>query len=106
MVGLSNSTDTGCGNSTTIFKTGVWHHLCGIFDSDGKKISIFIDGKNEGASALTITSIANTTGTFRIGRDEKSGQGIIGAVDEVRIYNRVLSEPEVLALYHEGGWGN
>jgi len=106
VVGLSNSTDTGVGNSTTVFKTGVWHHICGIFDSDGKKISIYIDGKNEGATAITITHLANTVGNFRIGRDEKSGQGIIGAVDDVRIYNRVLKPSEVEALYHEGGWVN
>lgn len=26
-------------------------------------------------------------------------------IDDIRIYNRALSESEIQALYHEGGWG-
>ena len=28
-----------------------------------------------------------------------------GKIDDIRIYNRALSEEEIQALYHEGGWG-
>lgn len=27
-----------------------------------------------------------------------------GSIDEVRLYNRTLTEDEIKALYHEGGW--
>jgi hypothetical protein len=27
-----------------------------------------------------------------------------GLIDDIRIYNRALSEPEIQALYHENGW--
>ena len=27
-----------------------------------------------------------------------------GKIDDIRIFNRVLSENEIQALYHEGGW--
>ena len=27
-----------------------------------------------------------------------------GNIDDIRIYNRALSEDEIQALYHEGGW--
>jgi arabinan endo-1,5-alpha-L-arabinosidase len=27
-----------------------------------------------------------------------------GSLDDIRIYNRALSESEIKALYHEGGW--
>ena len=29
---------------------------------------------------------------------------LYGSLDDVRIYNRALSESEIQALYHEGGW--
>jgi hypothetical protein len=28
-----------------------------------------------------------------------------GKIDDVRIYNRALTESEIHALYQEGGWG-
>ena len=27
-----------------------------------------------------------------------------GIIDDIRVYNRALSDAEVQALYHEGGW--
>ncbi|MBL7224385.1 MAG: hypothetical protein ISS72_11075 [Candidatus Brocadiae bacterium] len=27
-----------------------------------------------------------------------------GKIDDVRIYKRALTQPEIQALYHEGGW--
>ncbi len=103
LAGLSNSTSATTG-SPDIFKTGVWHHVCGVIDSDNKVISIYLDGKKQNDSTLTISTLANTSGNFRIGTDEKTLQGIVGAVDDVRVYCRVLRESEIMALYHEGGW--
>ena len=105
MVGLSNSTSTSSGGSKTTFAIGKWHFLCGIFDSDMKKIAFYVDGIKEAEAALTVTALAVTNGNFAIGRDVVSGQGIVGSVDDVRIYNRILSPIEILALYHEGGFG-
>jgi hypothetical protein len=50
-----------------------------------------------------VNNIAHTTATFddfEIGRDNISGREFKGAVDEVRIYNRALSQTEILQLYN------
>ncbi len=28
----------------------------------------------------------------------------IGSIDDIRIYNRALTDEEIMILYHEGGW--
>jgi hypothetical protein len=40
--------------------------------------------------------------------DTPSGysSGFVGSLDDIRIYNRLLSASEITALYHEGGWND
>ena len=70
-----------------------WQCVVWIFDNDAK---LFVDGEYKGSNGHTIycpmTSIS-------------SGANIIlGKVDDIRIYNHVLTETEIQALFHEGGW--
>lgn len=48
------------------------------------------------------SSIANITGTMSIGARPNSGHPFNGKIDEVRIYDRVLTEDEVGTLYEVG----
>ncbi|NOX99824.1 MAG: DUF1553 domain-containing protein, partial [Verrucomicrobia bacterium] len=81
--------------------TKQWQHLFVTYDGSKKAsgVKIFIDGK---AQALSINvdnlkgDITNTE-PLRIGR-RKASASFEGKIDDLRIYNRNLSEPEVLAL--------
>ena len=65
--------------------------------------------KNDGSYYVNGVSGTPTTfplyidgGTVHIGKDE-GGSFVSGKIDEVRIYNRALSEAEIQKLYQQGG---
>jgi hypothetical protein len=78
---------------------GVWHHVAGTFD--GTQLKLFIDGGL--ASTLDYTgSIATGTYPVNLGRNSQNTDRLYeGALDEARIYNRALSEGEILYLANQ-----
>jgi len=75
---------------------GVWHHVAGTFD--GNQLRLYVDGSL--ADSMDYTgAIATSTYPVNIGRNsQETGRLYEGAIDEVRIYNRALSEGEILFL--------
>jgi len=63
-----------------------------------KNIKIYINGKLN-AEYNEVISIANWTGTWRVGQRGNSTSWYKGIMDEVRVYNRILSETEIISLY-------
>lgn len=86
--------DAGGGNELT---AGTWRHV--VMVHDGTTDRIFIDGvlknqKNVGGA------MNPTTSPLGIGYNPIDVSNYFhGALDEVQVYNRALSDPEVLALY-------
>ncbi|MEI6346150.1 MAG: LamG domain-containing protein [bacterium] len=76
-----------------------WHHL--VLTLDGTNIRFYIDGVLDStvANATTFTCVASSA--FAIGTVNTSGW-YKGAVDDIRMYNRVLSANEVKSLYSIG----
>ncbi|MAF23346.1 MAG: hypothetical protein CMP26_12190 [Roseibacillus sp.] len=78
-----------------------WHHVAVTYDGSSKAagVKIFIDGKLSG-NKVEQDSLKDTIATqtpFKIG--SRSGKGnYIGEVDELRIYNRDLSEEQIQRL--------
>ncbi len=72
---------------------GTWHHIVGVYD--GTKLKIYVDGKlgNQTNRSGLIDSSAGNTLNFR-------GNSLVGSIDEVRIYNRALSDMEIRAMYN------
>jgi hypothetical protein len=85
-----------CTHTATTALNGNWHHLAATFTS--MKMDIWFDGvKVTCPSTRNINYLGND---LAIGRDPlASGGDFNGTIDEVRIYNRVLSDAEILALY-------
>jgi hypothetical protein len=92
-----------------IFGDGQWHHVAGIYDSTDNgtgsaTLKLYIDGvlnaTNTSPAVIPVgTTINLTTHPVNIGRDSKNTTRLYkGAIDEVCIYNRALSAPEVLYL--------
>jgi len=85
------------GSSITAIDDGVWHHVVGNYD--GEYIRIFVDGVEENRTAYSgaITTSA-TDYNLSIGNIVNL-QHWTGQIDEVRVYNRALSQDEVIKLY-------
>lgn len=84
--------------ATSTISTGQWVHYLGTYD--GSNIKMYINGQLD-ASAPSSASMITSDGPLVIGRwyGNYDGYYFNGAIDEVRIYNRALSEGEVRSLY-------
>ena len=100
---------SGCGSiavfirSDDIINDGAWHHLVAIYDGD-YTLSMYIDDIFQ--SDMDAGDYAKPHRSIRIGmqrdpNDITKRYYLKGCVDEVRIYNRVLTEPEIHQFYTE-----
>lgn len=81
-------------SSTIDWTIGEWYHFAGTFD--GKKLKVYVNGKLEG-DADNPTNISPSDLDLWIGGDDfgRPTDFFPGKIDEVRIYNRVLSESNI-----------
>jgi hypothetical protein len=77
-----------------------WYQI--IVTIKANTYSYYIDGVAFGSDIVT-QSMPIVNAPLEIGRAEGSFY-LNGLIDDVRIYNRALSDLEIQALYHEGGW--
>ena len=81
---------------------GRWYHAVGVFDPIKLKVNIYIDGILYGTTTATsgYTQIAyGTQYPLRIGYNPVNTGPYNGLIDNVRIYNRALTESEITQLY-------
>ncbi len=81
--------------------TSGWHHIAVTIDPATSTHTLYLDGKVEGqnTSATLKPSDLGVTSQNWIGLSQYAGDPYyIGALDEFRIYNKVLTRPEVLYL--------
>ena len=77
-----------------------WHHVVCIIDSD-KKMKMFLDNVEQTQTILWSGIYAGLNVT-NIGNVYLDNDNFDGALDDVRIYDRALSESEIQALFDEG----
>jgi hypothetical protein len=83
---------------TALPSIGVWHQATGTYD--GSVMKLYIDGVLVGHLDVS-GQIAVTTDPLRIGSKDIAGTGgnhFVGTLDEVRIYDRALTQEEVTFL--------
>jgi hypothetical protein len=87
-----------------------WHHVTGVRDFNSHTVTLYLDG-------ISVSSVADTTtGTFT----RTDGQNRIGSIavacptnryfwqgqiDEVEVFNRALSQPEIQSIVNAGSSG-
>ena len=69
-----------------------WTHVAATYD--GATLRLYVDGTLASSAAAT-GAISTSTGAFRIGGNTLWGEYFQGLIDEVRIYNRALSQTEI-----------
>ncbi|MFT2092264.1 DUF6701 domain-containing protein [Paraglaciecola sp. 2405UD69-4] len=87
-------------DSITAVNDGNWHHVAMTWDSETGAVQTFINGKLENSG---ITTAGNVTRTFSsIGRIENSfsDSNFIGELDELLIFDTVISESRVNSIYN------
>lgn len=88
-----NGTDV---NASVNLPYYVWNHVCLTFD--GTQSQVFSNGRLvAGPSGHGLNTVSNPSNRMYLG-SWVSGREFQGTLDEVRIYNRVLSNQEIMAL--------
>jgi hypothetical protein len=93
----------GVGNADTTIKStgnindGAWHHVAVTRNSSSGAMILYIDGVQQ-ASATGPTGTKNTPANLRIGSLQTNINFFAGQIDEVRLYNVVLTASQVSAL--------
>ncbi len=82
----------GPNNNYPSYVVGEWYHLAVTYD--GSNIYIYVNGQSSCSSCnVAATGTMSTVSSLSIGSTFK------GDIDEVRVYNRALSQSEITALY-------
>jgi hypothetical protein len=86
------------------YSVGRWFHAVGTYSKTTGKQKLYVDGQlvetkthPVGNTIAPLTSYSD----MRIGHSRASRGFFDGAIDEVRIYNRALSDSEILGLYNK-----
>jgi len=93
--------------SQTVRALNTWYHVAGVYDATARTLNIYVNGiLNNGVLSGTVpSSRLNSTVNANIGR-RTGGFTIAGIVDDVRIYNRALTQSEIqsdMAVGVDGG---
>jgi len=84
---------------SSVLTDGAWHHVAAVLDNDGSpnlnEIKLYVDGTEE---AVPITSIAINTvysDVVKIGIYGTTAKYFNGLIDDVRIYDRPLTQTDI-----------
>ncbi|MCM8531785.1 MAG: DUF1553 domain-containing protein [Lentisphaeraceae bacterium] len=94
--------------SKPLLKNKTWHHVYATYDGSNKAsgVKLYLDGKSVefNVEMDTLTKTAITKVPFRIGRREVSAN-FNGYLDDLRIYNRVLTEADIRLVKQQNSVG-
>ncbi|HVK22811.1 MAG TPA: LamG-like jellyroll fold domain-containing protein [Actinokineospora sp.] len=86
--------------ANTVTQAGVWSHVTGVFDSETRQVRLYVDGKLTGSRSFTGVPW-DSNGPVTVGMYEFGGAAahlFKGAIDDVRIWQRALTDSQVAGL--------
>ena len=93
----------------TLLNDGEWHHTGVSFANDGTPqlgdVELYVNGVLEAHGESTLEIDTNTTGNLEIGRNLKNDGFFQGSIDDVRIYDRALTENEIQTVMEGSAQG-
>jgi hypothetical protein len=97
---------TGTTTSTLIASSGVisqntWYHAAATYD--GTRMRLYLDGVEIGSVAKAGAISSTAAAPINIGRSPDGSNYLHGAVDDLRVYSRALSQQEIAGLIEGGG---
>ena len=78
-----------------------WQHVMATYNKDTKKISFYVNGEKDSEQDAG-TQVVNELTNLLIGRHKNAGNDPLsmrGLVDEIRVYDKVLTAEEAKAVY-------
>ncbi|MEU2876262.1 LamG-like jellyroll fold domain-containing protein [Streptomyces sp. NPDC007070] len=81
--------------------TGVWTHLLGVYHAQTQQIRLYVNGVNDPSLDASFTTSWKASGPLDIGRrlyQGSFGEYTNGSIDDVTLWNRILSPEEAADL--------
>ncbi len=100
-IALSAKSDSNHAKSTTSINNGAWHHIVLTRDSVTGALQTYVDGILEGTATGGVGAVTNNF--TNIGRIEDTGgtpEYFSGSLDEIKIFDHVLSTQEIQNIYN------
>ena len=84
--------------STTVRALNTWYHVAGVYNASARTLDVYINGVLDDGVLVGAVPAAqvNSSVNVNIGR-RTGGYYFNGVIDEVRIYNRALTQSEIQA---------
>jgi hypothetical protein len=104
--GITTSTQAGYPSQAyETFSSNTWYHVVSVYDSVTDVHKTYVNGQLEDSHSLAASALPSSNASSSIGNDVNvcNTAGFNGLIDDVRIYNRVLSASEVQSLYYATG---
>ena len=95
--------------SSSDINLNVWHHIAGSYSSATGIMKLYVDGEmvgsaNVGSTGAVIENTNSALGTFEIGRlssNVSNKQYFKGAIDEVRVFDSVLTDSQIQQIVYQ-----
>jgi len=95
------------GSSTALFSNtsislSTFFHAVAVYDASNG-MELYLDGSSEGSNSITLTpNSVNGENTIGIQGDDQTSKPFNGVIDDVRIYDKALTDAEVSNLFNTG----
>jgi hypothetical protein len=93
-------TDTNGVNGTTVIPINKWSHIVGTYD--GAIVNIYFNGVLNGKSTISVSALSSTNPLSIGAKANGGGDFFPGAINDVGVWNRILTASEVTQLYNDG----
>jgi hypothetical protein len=84
-----------------------YQHYVLVYDGSHGTLKAYMNGNLIGSNTISATNLYTVDNHGALGKHWFTGGSSTrfnGEIDDVRIYERVLTDSEIQALYHENGW--
>ncbi|MFH1719154.1 MAG: LamG-like jellyroll fold domain-containing protein, partial [Planctomycetota bacterium] len=98
--GLRAEVNGGYNYGVTNITDGLWHHVAVTFEDDGTPdaldLKLYVDGQMDATADIQDEPIDTAaTGVVRIGESPWHNAPFVGLIDDVRIYDKALTQEEI-----------
>lgn len=95
-------------NPGSLSSSGQWYFVVATFNAANGDVTIYVNGAARGVSYVDphvgCSGIQNSTTMVMLGGRASGGLRLYGKLDDVRVYNRILTAEEAAAMYTRGAY--
>ena len=89
-------------SGSSVLTDGQWHHVAAVLDNDGSpdlnEVKLYVDGLEEAVPGISVAISTSYSNKVKIGVYGSTANYFNGWLDDVRIYDRALTDPEIQTL--------